>query len=154
EQTVVSPATPGLVTSPNPTVVVLGTISQTLKDSATLSGSYFGTGTITFTLFKGATLLDTETVTVSGNGTYSTPTGFTLPTSGTVTGTYQWDATYSGDSNNVLVADNNNLDERVIVSTSAPLLVTQASGAVTLGTTAPTLSDSALLSGGASPTGT
>ncbi len=44
--------------------------------------------------------MDTETVTVTGNGTYTTPTGFTLPTSGTVTGTYQWDATYSGDTNN------------------------------------------------------
>ena len=48
----------------------------------------------------GGTLVDTETVAVSGNGTYTTPTGYTLPTTGTVTGTYQWDATYSGDANN------------------------------------------------------
>ena len=46
----------------------------------------------------------TETVTVSGNGTYTTPIGFTLPTSGTVIGTYQWVATYSGDANNNPVA--------------------------------------------------
>ncbi len=39
-------------------------------------------------------------MTVSGNGTYTTPTGYTLPTTGTVTGTYQWNATYSGDTNN------------------------------------------------------
>ena len=39
-------------------------------------------------------------MTVSGNGTYTTPTGFTLPTHGTVTGTYQWNASYSGDANN------------------------------------------------------
>ena len=44
--------------------------------------------------------MDTETVTVSGNGTYTTPTGYTLPTTGTVTGTYQWVASYSGDANN------------------------------------------------------
>ena len=31
-----------------------------------------------------------------GNGTYTTPTGF-VPTA---TGTYQWVAAYSGDSNN------------------------------------------------------
>ena len=44
-----------------------------------------------------ATPVDIETVTVSGNGTYTTPTGFTLPTTGTVTGTYQWNATNSED---------------------------------------------------------
>ena len=49
--------------------------------------------------------MDTETVAVSGNGTYTTPTGFTLPTTGTVTGTYQWDATYSGDGNNNTASD-------------------------------------------------
>ena len=40
--------------------------------------------------------MNTETVTVNGNGTYSTPNGY-LPTSA---GTYQWVVTYSGDSNN------------------------------------------------------
>ena len=39
-----------------------------------------------------------ETVSVTGNGTYTTPTGFTLPTTGTVAGTYQWDASYGGES--------------------------------------------------------
>ena len=65
---------------------------MTLKDTAVLSGGYYETGTITFTLYLGSTMVDTETVTVSGNGTYTTPTGYTLPTTGTVTGTYQWDA--------------------------------------------------------------
>ena len=31
---------------------------------------------------------------------------YTLPTSGTVTGTYQWDATYSGDTNNNAASEN------------------------------------------------
>ena len=51
-----------------------------------LSGGYYETGSITFTLYLGSTLVDTETVPVSGNGTYTTPTGYTLPTTGTVTG--------------------------------------------------------------------
>ena len=60
---------------------------------------YHPTGTITFTLMApGGGTVDTETVTVNGNGIYTTPTGFTLPATGTVTGTYQWDATYSGDA--------------------------------------------------------
>ena len=62
-----------------------------MTDTATLSGGYYETGTITFTLYLGTTLVDTESVAVNGNGTYSTPTGYTLPTTGTVTGTYQWD---------------------------------------------------------------
>ena len=60
--------------------------------------------------------MDTETATVSGNGTYTTPTGFTLPTSGTVTGTYQWNATYSGDDNNNSVSENNDESEQVTVN--------------------------------------
>ena len=51
--------------------------------------------------------MDTETVTVNGNGTYTTPTGFTLPTTGAVTGTYQWNASLRRrvSSNNVAITD-------------------------------------------------
>ena len=81
-----------------------------------LSGGYYETGTITFTLYQGSTLVDTETVSVSGNGSYTTPTGYTLPTTGTVTGTYQWNSSYSGDSNNNLASENNASAEQTIVS--------------------------------------
>ena len=50
---------------------------MTLKDAADLEGGFRPTGSITFTLHQGSTLLDTETVTVTGNGIYTTPTGFT-----------------------------------------------------------------------------
>src|SRR5258708_6532194 len=113
EQVVVSPASPTITTTPNVTTVTLGTSSVTLKDTADLEGGYHPTGTITFTLYLGSTLVDTETATVSGNGSYTTPTGYTLPTSGTVTGTYQWDATYNGDTNNSTVSDNNDAKEQV-----------------------------------------
>ena len=88
-----------------------------LTDWAVLAGDYNPTGSITFTLVtpNGSTV-DSETVTVNGNGTYATPTGYTLPTTGTVTGTYQWNATYSGDTNNVSVSDNNNPNEQVTVN--------------------------------------
>src|SRR5262249_32444887 len=60
------------------------------------------TGTITFTLFNPSNAsVYTDTVTVSGNGTYTTATGTNpggyLPTT---PGTYQWVVTYSGDGNN------------------------------------------------------
>ena len=35
-------------------------------------------------------MVDSETVTVNGNGSYTTPVGYTLPSTGTITGTYQW----------------------------------------------------------------
>src|SRR5262249_59239456 len=80
--------------------------SPTLKDSAVLSGGYHPTGSITFTLVYNNATVDTETVPVNGNGTYTTPTGFTLPTSGTATGTYQWNASYTSDGNNNPVSEN------------------------------------------------
>ena len=125
-----------------------------LKDTAALAGGYNETGNITFTLYHGGTVVDTETAAVSGNGTYSTPTGYTLPTTGTVTGTYQWDASYSGDGNNNAVSDNNNANEQVTVGLASPTLGTTPSAAVTLGTTAPTLRDTAVLAGGYNETGT
>jgi hypothetical protein len=155
EQVVVSKAGPTVVATPNPTTVTLGTTATTLKDSAVLSGGYNQTGSITFTLNLGSTVLDTETVTVSGNGTYTTPTGYTLPNTGTVTGTYQWNVSYNGDTNNNPISENNNAAEQVVVSKAGPTIVgTPNPTTVTLGTTATTLKDSTVLSGGSNPTGT
>jgi hypothetical protein len=113
-----------LATTPSLTSASFGT-ATTLKDSAVLSGGYYPTGTITFTLVgpSGATV-DTEAVTVSGNGSYSTPTGYTLPTTntGTVAGTYQWGATYSGDPNNSAVSENGATSEQVVVSPAGTTL--------------------------------
>ena len=97
----------------------------------------------------------TETVTVSGNGTYSTPVGYTLPTSGTVTGTYQWVAAYSGDANNTSVTSANG-NEPVQVHTANPSIGTNPTpGSVTLSNVSPPiLTDSATLSGGYNETGT
>src|SRR5262249_39007108 len=80
---------------------------------------YNPTGTITFTLVApDGTVVDTETVPVNGNGTYTTPTGFTLPSSA-ATGTYQWDATYSGDGNNNAATDIGTSNEQVTVSAAS-----------------------------------
>jgi hypothetical protein len=87
----------------------------TLKDKAVMSRGYHPTGTITFTLYYGSTLVDAETATVNGDRTYTTPTGYTLPTTGTVTGIYQWDASYSGDTDDTAVSENNATGERVTV---------------------------------------
>jgi uncharacterized repeat protein (TIGR01451 family) len=155
EQVTVDPATPTLATTPTPAAVTLNTKSVTLTDTATLTGGFNPTGSITFTLFHGSTLVDTETVAVNGNGTYSTPTGFTLPTTGTVTGSYQWDATYSGDPNNNTVSDNNDPPEHVTVAAASPTITTSPTpSTVTLNDSSVTLIDRAILPGGYNPTGT
>jgi uncharacterized repeat protein (TIGR01451 family) len=154
EQTIVSPASPGIVTTPDPTSVTLGTGSVTLKDSAVLSGGSNPTGSITFTLVYNGSTVDSETVTVSGNGTYTTPVGYTLPSSGMVTGTYQWNASYTGDSNNNPVSENNSESEQVTVGPSSPNIVTTPDPtSAQLNGSPITLNDSAVLSGGYNPTG-
>jgi uncharacterized repeat protein (TIGR01451 family) len=159
EQVTVSSASPTITTSPNPVTLTLGPgIEPPLTDTATLAGGYHPTGTITFTLFYngGITPVDTETVAVNGNGVYTTPTGYNLPLLGNVTGTYQWDATYNGDSNNKSASDINALNELVTVSTARPsLTTTPSSTTVTLGPgPSPILKDTAHLGNGFNPNGT
>src|SRR5205085_1272798 len=93
----------------------------------------------------------TQTDAVSGNGTYTA--GDTLPTTGLVAGTYTWSAIERAAGREMTDHDEGGTAEQTIVSPASPSLVTTASGAVTLGTTAPTLTDSALLSGGFFETG-
>src|SRR5205823_6164938 len=160
ERLTVNPANPILVTTANPngTNTLGASGSPTLKDSADLEGGYNPTGTITFMLHYGASVVDTETVTVSGNGVYTTPAGFTLPTTGTVTGVYIWTASYGGDTNNNGASDSGeSAAERLTVNPANPTLVTTANpnGTITLGASgSPTLKDSADLEGGYHPTGT
>src|SRR5262249_8302626 len=78
-------ASPILIPTPNVTTVTLGdTTPPILTDWATLSGGSNPTGTITFELFYSYgddhRSVHDETISVHGNGTYTTPTGLTLPT--------------------------------------------------------------------------
>jgi hypothetical protein len=145
EQTTVSPAHPTLATTPSPAPATLG---ATLKDSADLEGGYYETREITFLLHdpNGNTVF-TETVAVDGNGTYTTPTGYTVPP-GAATGTYHWNAVYSGDGNNNGVGE---FGEPVTVTLASPAITSTPGGTVVTGSK---LSDSATLTGGASPGGT
>src|SRR5439155_706639 len=95
---------PTLSTTPDQTSVTLGP-PVTLKDTAFLEGGSSPTGIITFTLVGpgGTTAGHTEMAFVDGNGLYSTPTGFTpgvTPSGPDLTGSYHWNATYSGDDHN------------------------------------------------------
>jgi hypothetical protein len=117
ELVTISQASPTIVTTAGGTII-LGSGAR-LTDSAVLSGGYFETGTITFTLLNPANaVVDTETVSVNGNGTYSTPTGY-LPTT---PGKYFWSATYNGDANNMasIIGTDNGPSETEFVRSSVP----------------------------------
>jgi Hint domain-containing protein len=158
EQVTVNADTPTLSTTPSQTDVTLGP-PVTLNDTAFLQGGFNPTGTITFTLIgpDGITVVDTETVLVFGNGPYSTPHGFTPgvnPGGPDLTGTYQWNASYSGDDNNNTASDNNDPTEQVTVNADTPTLSTIPNQTnVTLGPPV-TLNDTAFLQGGFNPKGT
>src|SRR3989441_1153805 len=142
-------ATPALVTTPTPTS---GTVGVTLNDAATLSGGSSPTGSITFTLYDPdqatctGTPRFTQTVTVTGNGTYSTTGGFVTDKPGT----WRWRASYSGDGSNNLASTGCN-DEQVAIGKATPALTTTASGSVAAGGQ---VSDVAHLTLGTNPTGT
>ena len=143
----------------NPTIVTQVssasiTIGDPVSDTATLSGGSSPTGTITFNAFGpndatcSGTAAFTNTVTVSGNGNYSS--GSFTPTA---VGTYRWIASYSGDgANNAATTACNDPNETVVVNKARPGIVTQVSSAsITIGGS---VSDTATLSGGFNPTGT
>ncbi|MCA1683736.1 MAG: hypothetical protein LC708_01210, partial [Actinobacteria bacterium] len=153
EAVVVTRASPSLVTNASAAVSVGGTV----RDTATLSGGFAPTGTITFTLFgpDDATCTGsaafTSTVPVNGNGNYDSG-DFTA----TLAGTYRWVASYSGDVSNNAAGPTACTDpaETVVVGDAPqanPTLATNASGSVPVGGT---IRDTATLANGTNPTGT
>jgi len=122
------------------------------QDSAVLSGGYHESGAITFTLTApDGSVVDTEQLTPNGDGIYTTSNANVA----TQVGTYTWTAAYAGDNLNNPRNDQGGPAEQVTTIKGSPTLVTTASPAtVTLGaTSAPTLSDSAVLAGGNLPDG-
>ena len=154
----IGPASPGISTTTNPSSEVVG--SGNVNDTATLTGGFNPGGTITFFLYNPANACAgpasyTDTVPVSGDGSYSTtdasgsnPGGFNP---GTV-GTWQWVAVYTPDAGNN-PAHTSCGDEPVHVTKQSPHVTTQtAPSSELVGSGA--LQDSATLTGGFNPTGT
>lgn len=143
-------ASPAIATSADQTV----SAGNAISDSATLSGGYNPTGTITFRAYgpddancSGTAAYTSTAVTVNGNGTYG-PVSF-MPSAA---GTYRWIASYSGDANNNSVAGAcNDTGETDTVNKVSPTIATSANQSVLIGAS---IADSATLSGGVVPTGT
>ena len=127
--------------------------STTATDTATLTGGSSPTGTITFNLYGpsdtadcSGTPVDTEAAAVAGNGSYSTPTGYTP----TATGTYWWTASYGGDSGNNAVSTTCG-DEQVVIGQASPAISANGGGGGPIGSS---VNASTTLTGGFNPTGT
>ena len=148
ESTVVTSATPTLVTVASGPVVVGGP----LTDTATLADGVGPTGAVTFRLFGPddatcATEVFASTVAVTGNGGYTS-----APFTASAPGLYRWIAAYGGDGANTAVTGAcNDAGESTAVIPATPVLSTIASAPVVVGGQ---LTDTATLADGFAPTGT
>jgi len=135
---------------------VVGT-AIAVSDTATFHGttSTAPTGSVSFTLFSNSTC--SVSTGVSGSGSISTTGGVsTASFSGSFTptapGTYQWIASYAGDANNNgFTTACGASGEHLTVIQARPTITTSATANATVGGT---MSDTATLLGGVSPTGT
>jgi hypothetical protein len=145
EQVVVVKATPAITTTPSGTVPAGGNVS----DSASVSGGFGPTGSVTFQLFApGDTTCSTPIATRTGALSGGTAGSGNVAAGGV--GTYNWVATYTGDANNNAVVSPCG-SEQVVVIKATPTIATTPSGTVPAGGN---VSDTATISGGYLPTGT
>jgi hypothetical protein len=135
EQVTIVKASPAIAT----TATNASGASTSVSDSATLSGGFNSTGSITFKLYgPSATpgcstsnlVFTSSAVAVTGNGNYG-PVSF----SPTTVGSYYWIASYSGDANNNAVAGScGNTNETSVVSPGAAKLIKTVNGGTPTGT--------------------
>jgi hypothetical protein len=151
----VIPVTPTISTSLSSEQVTVGTA---VTDSADLSGVTSGAGgSIVFKVFSGSdtdcsgtALFTSNTIAVSGSGTYGPSTPNFVPDS---VGTYRWQAFYSGDTNNDPATSSCSAEILTVIPVTPTIVTVVSPSTITLGTLPDSASDTATLSGGFSPTG-
>ena len=148
-------AEPVVITQAIPTIATVastgGPVGTSIGDTATVSGGFAPTGTVTFRLFA------PTSPTCTGDPVFTSPNDPLdggRATSGafatTTVGTYHWTATYNGDTNNTAVTSAC-AAEPVVITQATPTIATVASTGGPVGTS---ISDTATVSGGFTPTGT
>ena len=146
EPLTIAQATPTIATTSSAGAV----IGISISDTATVTGGFNPTGTVTFNLF------DPTSPDCTGDPV-STSTSALVEGSATsesfataAVGTYQWVATYNGDDNNTAVSSACG-DEPVVIAQATPTIATTPSAGGEDGTS---ISDAATVSGGFNPSGT
>ncbi len=139
--------TPAITTAQQPASATPG---AAVADTATVTGGYSPSGTVTFTLYDNATCTGTPLFTDNSEaltGGSATSSSYTA----TAAGTDYWQATYNGDSANNTVSSGCG-DEPVAIRFPTPAITTTAQPAS--GTIGSALADTATVTGGSSPSGT
>ena len=149
-------AEPVVITQAAPTIATTasagGPVGTLISDTATVSGGHTPTGNVTFNLFGpgNTTCTGTPAFTSTNGLNGATPPSATSTSFMTIAaGTYQWVATYNGDTNNTPVSSVCGA-EPVTVGKAAPTVSTTPSAGGPVGTS---ISDTATVSGGYTPTG-
>jgi len=128
-----------------------GTVSigNSATDTATLSGAYNPTGSVTFTVFSNS-VCSTQVYTSTNaiTGTTATSGSFT-PTSG---GTYYWEASYPGDANNNGYTTTCGAGGETLTVTKASVTISTSLSATSINAGG-SVSDSATLTGETSTAG-
>ena len=143
--TVTAIATPSITTLLSSATITVG---DSVTDTATITGGNSPTGTITFNVYSGSS-------SESCTGTPVATQTVTLPTlsttfSGLAAGSYEVQATYSGDSNNAGPVSDSCGEEPLTVSPATPTLSTSTTpSSITLPSTL-TVTDTATVTGGSS----
>src|SRR5262249_46144090 len=136
-----------VTTTLSDTIIVVG---STVTDSASVSGGFNPTGTVTFNIYFGPVC----------SGTPFASKSFALSTSGTAgpagqqfssVGTYNWQAVYTGDSNNAPASSTCGTEMLTITKATPTVSTSLTSSTITVGTGT---SDTASINGGYLPTGT
>ena len=120
EEIVVNQASPTITTSDSPASATVG-IAVTAGDTATLTGGYNPSGSVTFALYSDAACT-IPVLGMSGSGTiFGGLASWSKSWTPTVPGTYYWIASYSGDANNSAIETTcNDMNETFMVNAATP----------------------------------
>jgi hypothetical protein len=144
-------AEPVVITKAQPNISTTqsagGPVGTSINDTASVTGGFNPTGTVTFRLYP------PSDPTCAGTPVFTNtqPLGTASASYNTTTvGTYRWVATYNGDANN-LTATSGCQAEPVVITKAQPTISTTASATVVVGGS---IHDTATLAAGFHPTGT
>jgi len=153
EEIVIGKASPTITTNASGVTGVVGT-EGTFGDSATLSGAYSPTGSVTFALFSDNTCA-TPVTGMSGDGAISGDSAsFSSTWTPPAPGTYYWTASYPGDgNNNAYTTGCGGLNEEIVIDKASPTITTMANPLSAQFGALATFGDTATLAGAYSPTG-
>jgi LPXTG-site transpeptidase (sortase) family protein len=122
EQILIGKASPTITTTASPTSGTVGFDIVTAGDSATITGGYNPTGSVTFSLYSDNTCTTTVPG-MSGSGTISgNSASWSTSWTPSLSGNYYWRASYPGDTNNnAFTTGCTDTNEQIVINDVASL---------------------------------